>query len=390
MAISNRIAFYNHSVNIAPFGSSTYTMVHGAQSAGLNLSFSLNQIFELGQLSIYENVEDLPQVELSLEKVLDGYTPIYLLCTTAAANPTLAGRSSSRANVQMGLWRETDESATGSVPTLRQVLVSGAYVSSVQYSFPVDSPLSESVTLVANDLFWKNTSGAPASFPNFDTTFLGGDSPLASNGSGGVNQRENIIFNVTATGVTELGVDTNGVIRDWNCTVLPRDIPGINGSGMNGNDSDGYPAAKIQSITVNVDFGREDILQLGVKGPFYRFLQVPTEVTTSIDVHNLSGSNVSASSFGVFAGAPGVCTDRYNLLDNTIRITTCEGLRLYLGKKNKLTSINDQGGDTGGGNRTTTYSYSNFNDFTVGHYNDPNWTLRPQSGSNGVTYFSPQ
>lgn len=385
MALHNRISFYNHRIDVAPFGTSTYTMAHGVQSAGLNLSFSLQQVFELGQLSIYENVEDLPQVEMTTEKVLDGYPPVYLLCTTSAANPSLAGRSSSRCNLQMGIWRETDESATGSVPTVRQVLVSGAYVSSVQYSFPVDDSFSESVTLVANDMFWQGSTGALASYPNFDVTFLGNDSPLASAGSGGVNRRENIIFGATSVAN---GVDSNGVIRDYNCTVLPRDIPGINTSGMNPNDADGFPAAKIQSITVNVDFGREDILQLGVKGPFYRFLQVPTEVTTSIDVHNLSGSNVSASSFGVYAGTAGVCTDRYNLIDNTIRVTTCEGLRLYLGKKNKLTSINDQGGDTGGGNRSTTYSYSNFNDFTVGHFNDPAWTLRPQSGSNGTSYFA--
>jgi len=386
MALTNRVAFYNHRVDIAPYTTSTYVMVHGAQSVGLNLSFSLSQVFELGQLEIYENVEDLPQVEMTIDKVLDGYCPVYLLCTSTAPNPTLAGRSASRANVQMGIWNETEESATGSVPTIRQVLASGMYVSSVQYNFPVDDNFSESVSLVGNDLFWKNTSGAPASFPNFDTTFLGGDLPRASNGSGGVNRRENIIFSVTNAAA---GADSNGVVRDYNCTVLPRDIPGINGSGMNSNDADGFPAAKIQSISVSADFGREDILQLGVKGPFYRFLQVPTEVTTTIEVHSLSGYNASASSFGVYAGAAGVCTDRYNLIDNTIRITTCEGLRLYLGKKNKLTSINDQGGDTGGGNRTTSYSYSNFNGLTVGHLLDVNFNLRPDSGSNGTTYFAP-
>jgi hypothetical protein len=219
-------------------------------------------------------------------------------------------------------------------------------------------------------------------------SFVGVDIPRAAGGSGGVNRRENIIFNASATGVTELSVDSNGAIRDWNCTVLPKDIPGINLSGMNPNGSDGFPVARVQSITVNVDFGREDILQLGVKGPFYRFLQVPTEVTTSIDVHSTSGNNTSASSFGVYAGTAGVCQDRYNLVSNTIRITTCEGLRLYLGKQNKLTSINDQGGDTGGGNRTTTYAYSTFNKFTVGHYNDLANSLRPQSGSNGLTYFA--
>lgn len=382
---NNRTAFYSHRIDIAPFTSNVFTMAHGVQSFGLNLSFSLSQIFELGQLSIYENVEDLPQVEATAEKVLDGYCPLYLMSTTAATNPTLAGRSSSRCNLQMGIWDETLEASTGSVANVRQVLASGLYVSSVQYNFPVDDNFSESVTWVGNDLFWSNSSGALASYPLLDTTFLGNDSPQSTNGSGGVNRRENILFNAT-TSVN--GVDTNGAIRDMDCSVFPTDIPGINTSGMNPTAGDGFPVAKIQSITVSVDFGREDILQLGVRGPYYRFLQVPTEVTTSIDVLSTSGAAISASSYGVFAGTAGVCQDRYNLRDNTIRVATCEGLRLFLGKKNKLTSVNDQGGDTGGGNRTTTFSYSNFNDFTVGHYNDLANSIRPQSGSNATTYFA--
>ena len=49
---------------------------------------------------------------------------------------------------------------------------------------------------------------------------------------------------------------------------------------------------------------------------------------------------------------------------------SCEGLRVYLGKKNKLSSVNYAGGDAGGGNATVTYTFTTFNDFTVMHQYD--------------------
>ena len=41
-----------------------------------------------------------------------------------------------------------------------------------------------------------------------------------------------------------------------------------------------------------------------------------------------------------------------------------------MGQKNKLSSVSYGGGDAGGGNATVTYSYTNFNDFTVMHLTD--------------------
>ena len=39
--------------------------------------------------------------------------------------------------------------------------------------------------------------------------------------------------------------------------------------------------------------------------------------------------------------------------------------------KNKLQSVNYGGGDTGGGNVSVSYTYSNFNSFAVTHSGDP-------------------
>jgi hypothetical protein len=44
---------------------------------------------------------------------------------------------------------------------------------------------------------------------------------------------------------------------------------------------------------------------------------------------------------------------------------------LDLGSKNRLGSVTFGGGDAGGGNATATFSYTNFNDLSVRHRNDP-------------------
>jgi hypothetical protein len=82
--------------------------VHGVQSVGINTTFNLEQAFELGQISIYENIEGLPDIEVTLEKVLDGYPLIYHLATSGAAvavPPTnsLVGRTKERCNVALGI-----------------------------------------------------------------------------------------------------------------------------------------------------------------------------------------------------------------------------------------------------------------------------------------------
>ena len=44
--------------------SGTRTVAHGVQSIGITTTFNLEQVFELGQLAIYENVEGTPDVEV--------------------------------------------------------------------------------------------------------------------------------------------------------------------------------------------------------------------------------------------------------------------------------------------------------------------------------------
>ena len=78
------------------------------------------------------------------------------------------------------------------------------------------------------------------------------------------------------------------------------------------------------------------------------------------------------NAFADGCGSEDACTGIVdNLSNQVIRVATCEGTRIYLGTKNKLASVNYGGGDAGGGNVSVTYSYTNFNDMTVMHPQDP-------------------
>ena len=55
------------------------TLTHGVQSIGIDTNFNLEQAFELGQLSLYENIEDIPDISVSMQKFLDGYSLLYHL-----------------------------------------------------------------------------------------------------------------------------------------------------------------------------------------------------------------------------------------------------------------------------------------------------------------------
>jgi hypothetical protein len=56
-----------------------------------------------------------------------------------------------------------------------------------------------------------------------------------------------------------------------------------------------------------------------------------------------------------------------------------------LGLKNKLTSISNSGGDTGKGNRTTTYNYTNYNALYIRDQKDIPTTVKTQLLSTGGT-----
>lgn len=369
----------------------SWTEVHGVQSVGMTTTFNLDQVFELGQLAIYENIEGIPDCEVTLTKVLDGRPLVYHLATMDAgdttvqdASPTLAGRSNAKCYVSVSIFSDTAESAAATSAD-SQVQMSGMYVSSLAYNIPLEDNMTEDVTLVGNNRVWANQtpgSSLAGDWPDArDLSSVGGQfnntDDAGLNGSG-VQRRENLVFgsypyNFTlalAAGLTE--ADANGAVNDPDITVLPNDIPGITASGTNELTAGEY-GAHLSNISVSCDLGREEIFELGRRGPYHRVVTFPIEVTCELEVTATSGDLVSATEPGILStpGSTDNCGDANNLSNRTIRLVTCDSTILYLGTKNKLASVNYGGGDAGGGNVAVTYTYTTFNDLTVLNRTDP-------------------
>jgi len=346
MASNSRIFYAGQAVGFAPHGISAsggdpsgFFTVHGVQSVGLTTTFNLEQVFELGQLELYENIEGIPDIEVTVQKVLDGYPLLYHLATQDAVSSTLVGRSNSRSFIALNIYPDTNEAASG-IP-VQTVGMSGMFVSSLTYTLNVDGNSTEDVTLVGNNKEW-TASGVYFVPVGLDGT----DEPLSLASSGGVQRREDVIMGTGLTGTVSL----------W-----PTEIPGIDASGFNVQSGDSF-LAHIQTATISTDLGREDLFELGRRGPYHRFASFPVEVTCAIEVTSSEGDLIDA-----LADPPGGT----NLADQTIDVIMREGSRFNLGTKNKLSSVTYGGGDATGGNVSTVFNYSNFNSLNITHPEDP-------------------
>ena len=328
MSRNQRIFYACQAVAITPRGAANVDpehVVHGVQSIGMSSTFTLDQVFEQGQIEIYENIEEVSDIEVTLEKVLDGYKLIYDLATQGACKTDIVAASKARSDVYVAVFDDGLSHATG-VPR-NVVMNSGMYVSSVSYSYSIDGSATESVTLVGNDRFW-----------NGETAGVIGVSAAAA---WSVNPTSNID-----------GTDAplSGVVRRVNVDLANSTLPGIVKS-QSGDDTTGRGGGHhVQSISVSTDFGQENIQELGRFGPYHRYATFPIEVTCEFEVISTSGDLVSVS-----GNAP-------NLSDEDILI---KDLGSGGNGKNKLSSVSYSGADTGGGNATVSYSFSNFNVLTV-------------------------
>jgi hypothetical protein len=358
-----------------------HTIVHGLQSIGVDTNFNLEQAFELGQLSLYENIEDIPDISVSMQKFLDGYSLLYHLGASfddtvsatdstqlALTKTTLSGRADTRADIRMIINETSEEAVTSGDEAVAELYCSGMYLSSVSYTIPTDGTCTEDVTFVGNSKKWIND---PATYDNlllddsalsktgvheqFGSIF-GSDEPNAPGAH--VLRREDVV--TTASGL-------NGGAGGYS-TVVPSIIEGV-ATPTEGLIVDRIPTnaglvntdnVHIVSFSCSTDLGREQINQLGTRTPYNRYVTFPTEVTSTIEMTATAGDNVDA-----------VEDARTNLLNHEICMVLGDSTVIHLGKKNKLASITYGGGDAGGGNATITYNFSNFNDMVVLHSGDP-------------------
>lgn len=336
---NKRIFFAVKACGFSPDGSNTAVKVHGLQSVDVNTTFNIEDVFQLGQSATYAQPEDLPDVEATLEKILDGHPLIYHLATPNVSSPTLIGRSKDKATFVMSIFGDTQDSASG-VPN-SQVTCSGMFINSLAYTLPVEGNCSESVTLVGNNKVW-SLSGFTFSGMIFDNE----DSPLA-----GLQRRQQVIFGDGVSG-----------------SILPgglAGIPGISPSGYNLEVVPGEFRAHISEISINTDLGREDILELGRKNPYFKFPTLPIQVNTDITVTTTDGDLIDATEDGLDG-------EGNNTLEKPIVIYLADGTKFDLGERNKLVSTTQGGADTGGGNEAVTYSFRNgSSQLTVTHPQDP-------------------
>lgn len=329
------------SVALGAYCANSGTLIHGLQSVTMNTSFNLEQVFEIGQIEIYENIEGLPDIEVTLEKVLDGYPMIYHLGTRGATSSALNNRTNQRADLIMNIFSDALNSASGQIET--QVYCSGLYVNSLNYTLPVDGNCTESVTFVGNDKIWRTSSGF-----SFVGNFNNNDTPPAGSG---VQRRENVIMGAAPTG-----------------SIWPSDIPNmtvVNGSGYNtlsGSDL----AVHIQDVSISTNLNREDLFELGRKKPYYRYATFPVAVDCSINTV-LAGSEPYD---GINANS-----DIDNLTNQPIQIKLQDATVFNLGTNNKLLSTSFST-STDGGVSIITYNYQNFNSLSISNRNtDPEGIL---------------
>lgn len=373
MPANNRIFYASQAVLLKPQnsdGSQTYTAgwyaPQGLQSVGMTTNFALQPVFQLGQLELYENLENVPDVEVTLNKVLDGTPTLYAMCMcghTGLANASgkeLVDLVNNRVNFRLGIWPDTTVAATGNAT--HYVDCSGMYLSSFNYTFPVDGNATEEITLVGNNKVWGSGLFGDTNMTINEFNPSAGTNPTAP----GIVRRMNIDFNTAASaGGTVLPTGTAG-------------IPLPSGAGAN---NDGLRARPyVQSVTISADLGREAIQELGSMAPYFRYVNFPLEVRSEFQVNASDGDKVDANDFSDRGG----CNVSYsNVVDKEVKIRVCAGtgsltgaLTLDLGKKNKLTSVNYSGGDTGGGNATITYSFQTYNKFKMtseGSFNNSAW-----------------
>jgi hypothetical protein len=296
--MSNRVFYASQGVKV---GSS---VVQGAQSVGIQSNFTLEQAFQLGQLSIYNNAVTNPEVTVTISKILDGQDTIYKLATQGGS---LVSNEADRVDIIVAVGADTGNSLVGT----QAVKMTGMYLSSVSYTMPVDGFMTEEVTFLGDNKKYTTTAGDLFNGPTTVT--------------GEALRRQNFAS-----------------------STVPSEVSGQN----------------ITNITINADLGREAMFKLGQFGPFHRFTNFPLEVTCEFEVSATGLDTVEVSQNVTCTGGdvPGPQSIVINLCD------PADGTTAYifnLGNQNVLSSVNYQGGDTGGGNATITYSYTTYNDLDI-------------------------
>lgn len=360
--MANTRQFYaNSALFVKPAGSGgAYTFVRGIQSASDSFDLPADYLLEWGQVGLYEAVDGIADVTFDAEKLIDGGVPLYLVTTEGSTGAGLTARSEKRCILAVGIYPSDADYVSGT-PT-RVIEYSGQQPTNISYSFTTDGPFTESMSFLGNYAKWTAAAATYGTIPT-NPTSSGGDTPPALTAcSGGVQFKENFLFTGTYP------------------SLLPTYIPGIMPTGTLAGTmimSNSCPTVPIQSISVSCDLSRDTIPQLGCKTPYARVAQFPVDVTSEIEILSQSGHGLEITE----TGATLVGCEYTNAPSSRLRFATESGLIIDLGSQNKLTSVTQTYGDTGGSNASYTLSFTNKSVMTVRHPNDPSTGIPAYTGA---------
>ena len=323
-----------------------HARLNGVQSVGLSTSIDFTQIFELGYLQIFENVEGIPTCEVTIERNIpsNGYTMYQLAGLNPGTteyrerftNDLLAFGSDEPMAVRLAVNSNANQIGRGGsqAPYCQYIHITG-YTSSYSVNATVDGPVSESMTLLGTSV-----EIVPSGSSNTNL--------LPSGGDAGAN--------------TYRGRDCH-----------------FRTAMVSGGPPSYSTKDRVQSFSLSVDIGREDLQELGRKQPYLRYSNFPTEVTCDVEYNLDLSKEVDTDLFpthsltSMFNGF--TATDNCDLNPASGYVVMLSGARLidcYPSEQYgpnlicatsgaKLTSESYSGGDTGGGPVTVSKSYQAFN-----------------------------
>tara|TARA_B100000519_G_scaffold128617_1_gene110980 strand:- start:804 stop:1868 length:1065 start_codon:yes stop_codon:yes gene_type:complete len=319
-----------------------YTHMPGVQSVGLSVNYNLEQIFQLGQLEIYQDLEDIPDVEVTIEKVIDDTILAYTRCIDPSTADNqgakeLTAFQDNAVDVCLSIHRSATVGANPAVNNvgdgngLNAAYMSGMFVSSVNFNFPTDGYFSESITLVGDHQKWFVPAGVFQGAPT-----------VGAEDAGDIARRQNITFGNGAAGIAN----------------MPDPLDSL-------TDTDDI---RIVNISVSTDLGREQMFSLGERQSYHRFVTFPVEVTCDIEAYVTDvaqmGKDALPESTNVTSNQP----IKFFVTDASSGGITGAGAAQHtfdLGAYNALQSVTWNGLSTDGTNATVTYSYRNFNTLTI-------------------------
>lgn len=302
--MANRVYYASHAVSV------NGSTIEGAQSAGITANFTLEQAFQLGKVAIYDNIITDAEAGVSVSKILDGADTIYKKFT-GAAQSSIADHASTQKDIIIAA--NTQDADTSMDDSNQQaVQVTGAFLSSVAYNIPVDGFATEEVSFVADN---KSASTGTVSAPT--------------------------------------GTSTRATYRQMISTAgFPTEVSGQN----------------VTNISISTDFGREAMYKLGSFDPYFRFANFPFEVSVEFTVANTGIDETDIVLTGVSATSDGSLPAKQTI---TVTCNNSEGGLasahgyVFTATGCRLSSISQDGGDTGGGNASTTYGYTTYNDLVI-------------------------